>query len=64
MRILALDSGLFPDRETVEAALAELAAGHQVSRLDLTASATDATDEAAWDRALAEILRADLIVTT
>ncbi len=61
MRILALDSGLFPDRETVEAALTELAAGHQVSRLDLTASATD---EAAWDRALAEILRADLIVTT
>ena len=61
MKILALDSGLFPDRETVEAALAALAAGHQVSRLDL---ATGDMDDADWDRALAEILRADLIVTT
>ncbi len=61
MKILALNSGLFPDRETVEAALAELAAGHQVSHLDL---ATGDMDDADWDRALAEILRADLIVTT
>ncbi len=61
MKILALDSGLFPDRETVAAALTELAAGHEVSRLDLTSSAMI---EADWDRALTEILRADLIVTT
>ena len=61
MRILSLDSGLFPDRETVEAALAELAAGNDLSRLDLAAGDMD---EADWDRALAEILRADLIVTT
>ena len=61
MIILALDSGLFPDRGTVEAALSELAGGHQVNRLDL---ATTPMGEADWDRALAEILRADLIVTT
>lgn len=60
MKILALDSGLFPDRETLEAALAELAGAHEVSRLDL---AGGDMDEAGWDRALAEILRADLIVT-
>lgn len=61
MIILALDSGLFPDRGTVEAALAELAGSHQVNRLDLT---TGDMIEADWDRALADILRADLIVTT
>ena len=61
MKILVLDSGLFPDRETIEAALTELAAGHQVSRLDLTASAMIETD---WDRTLTEILQAGLIVTT
>ena len=61
MKILALDSGLFPDRETVEAALAELAAGNDLSRLDLAAGDMD---EADWDRTLAQIFRADLIVTT
>ena len=61
MIILALDSGLFPDRGTVEAALAEFAGSHQVNRLDLT---TGNMIEADWDRALADILRADLIVTT
>ena len=61
MIILALDSGLFPDRGTVEAALVELAGSHQVNRLDLT---TGDIIEADWDRALADILRADLIVTT
>ena len=61
MIILALDSGLFPDRGTVEAALAELAGSHQVNRLDLT---TGDMIEADWDRALADILRADMIVTT
>ncbi len=61
MKILALDSGLFPDRETVEAALAELAAGNDLSRLDLAAGDMD---EADWDRTLAQILRVDLIVTT
>jgi len=61
MKILVLDSGLFPDRETIEAALTELATGHQVSCLDLTASAMIKKD---WDRALTEILQADLIVTT
>jgi hypothetical protein len=61
MIILALDSGLFPDRGTVEAALAELAGSHQVNRLDLS---TGDMSEADWDRALTDILRADLIVTT
>mgnify|MGYP001256201156 FL=1 len=61
MKILALRSGLFPDRETVEAGLAELAAGNDLGRIDLAAG--DMV-EADWDRVLAEILRADLIVTT
>ncbi|HJO73424.1 MAG: hypothetical protein QF450_05395 [Rhodospirillales bacterium] len=61
MKILALHSGLFPDRETVEAGLVELAAGNDLDRIDLAAG--DMV-EADWDRALAEILQADLIVTT
>ena len=61
MKILALDTGLFPDRETLDAALAEMAAEHHVRRLDAPPAEAD---EAAWDAALTEILAADMIVTT
>lgn len=60
MRILALATGLFPDRDGVEAALAALEGTHEVTRRELSAS-TGGDD---WDRLLAEILRADLVVTT
>ncbi len=61
MKILVLNTGLFPDRETLDAALAEIAAGHAVRRLDLPPR--DAAD-AAWDAVLTEVLAADMIVTT
>ena len=61
MKILALNTGLFPDRETLDAALAEMAAGHHVRRLDLPPPDADDT---AWDAALSEVLAADMIVTT
>lgn len=56
MRVLVLDFQMFPDRETVERALAHLAAEHDVRRL-----ATASEDE--WDGVLAEIRHADLLVT-
>lgn len=60
MKILALTTGLFPDRDTVEAALTALAASHEVTRGEVSA----ATNAAQWDRVVAEILRADVVVTT
>ena len=61
MKIVALETGLFPDRDTVEAAIGKLEAEHEIERID----ASDRTmTDADWDRALAQILRADLVVTT
>lgn len=60
MRVLELNTGLFPDRETVQAAVREIEADHDVRRIDLTDAGTD---PAAWDAALAEILIADRVVT-
>ncbi len=61
MKILALHTGLFPDRQTLDAALAEMAAGDPVRRLDLP---PPEADEKAWDAVLTEVLAADMIVTT
>ena len=61
MKIVTLDTGLFPDGETVEAALGQLESGHDVRRLDVPA---DATDDAGWDKVLADLLAADMIITT
>jgi len=60
MRILHLDSPLFPDRETVAAALANLQGeGHSLHRLDIPR----AEDDAAWDEVAAAILDADTVIT-
>lgn len=61
MRILALHSGLFPDQETVSAALRRMPAAHEVRWL--VAPSRDSGDEA-WDEVLRAILASDLIVTT
>mgnify|MGYP006305101125 CR=1 FL=1 len=60
MRILALGTGLFPDRETVAAAL-DARAGDDTTTEDLTGLAPD--DDAAWDRVARAILDADRVVT-
>lgn len=59
MRLLVLDMDLFPDRETMEAAVRRLNAGNDVRRMVPAAGASD--DE--WDGVLAEIRAADLVLT-
>ncbi len=59
MRVLVLDVNLFPDRGTVEAAIARLAERHEIRR----ASPAGGADED-WDRVLADALAADLVITT
>ena len=59
-RILQLKTGLFPDAETVAAALAGTS-GVEVVRLDISGLAAD--DEQAWQEAVEAILGADLTVT-
>lgn len=59
-RILQLKTGLFPDAETVAAALASTA-GVDVVRLDISGLAAD--DDEAWKQAAEAILGADITVT-
>ena len=60
-RIVELRTGLFPDAETVAAALAEERASAEVVRLDVSEPAAE--DEEAWKKASETILGADLTVT-
>ncbi len=60
-RIVEVRTGLFPDAETVAAAVAASAATVEVTRVDVTGLAPD--DEAEWQRAAEAILGADLVVT-
>ena len=60
MEILILDTGLFPDRETVAAAIAELESGSGVERLDI---AGIGADEAAWDGVARAVLAAGKVIT-
>jgi hypothetical protein len=55
-----LDVGVFPDRETVKAAVTQLAAGNEVRHRSAPA-AEDGDSE--WNQVLAEVLAADLVVT-
>ncbi len=59
MRVLVLDVGLFPDRGTVDAAVTRLAESNDIRR---ATPARDA-DDGGWDRVLAEVLAADLVIT-
>jgi len=60
MKILELNTGLFPDAQTVIAALRRMEAAHRVDTIDLRRR--DMEDEA-WDRAVAAILSSDLTIT-
>ena len=59
MRLLILDVNLFPDRETVERAVAQLAAGNEVVRMSPAPDAGDAK----WDQVLTEVRDSDLVIT-
>ncbi|MEJ2375831.1 MAG: hypothetical protein P8Y53_18225 [Pseudolabrys sp.] len=60
-RIIELKTGLFPDAETVAAAIAASAGKVEVVRLDVSGLKPD--DREAWERAAEAILAADLTVT-
>ena len=62
MRILQIESGLFPDEETIQKAIERLNEGeHDLSQIDI--SALKVEDNTAWDLVVKEILMADLVVT-
>lgn len=61
MKILELNTGLFPDAQTVIAALRRMEAAHRVDSIELRR--WDMEDEA-WDRVIAAILDSDLTITT
>ncbi|MEJ2347355.1 MAG: hypothetical protein P8076_08190 [Gammaproteobacteria bacterium] len=60
MNIAILETGLFPDRETVEQAVTHLLPVHNVYRYDL--SDQDRSDEE-WDQMLDEVLASDRVFT-
>ena len=60
MNILELNTGLFPDAQTVTAALRQMEAAHRVDSIDVRRR--DMTDEA-WDRVVDAILASDLTIT-
>jgi hypothetical protein len=59
MRIVSLQTSLFPDGETVEAGIGHLEEKHEVRRIDLG----NQSDQAAFDDALTAIRAADLVIT-
>ncbi len=63
MHIVVLETDLFPDRQTMEAALTSLAHGpaaHRLSRCDLRRGAPS---EGEWDAVLDAVLAGDVVVT-
>jgi hypothetical protein len=60
MKILQLNTGLFPDAQTVEAALRQMVATHEVDAIDITRRDMGESD---WDEAMRRILAADRIVS-
>lgn len=60
MNIVQLNTGLFPDAQTVEAALWPLVSTHHVESLDLRRRDLGESD---WDEAIRCILAADLIIS-
>jgi hypothetical protein len=61
MNIVQLNTGLFPDAQTVEAALRQMAATHRVAAIDIQRLDLQESD---WDGVIAAILAADLVVST
>ncbi len=60
LNILQLNTGLFPDAQTVTAALRLMAATHRVAAIDLTRRDLRESD---WDAAIEAILSADRIIS-
>ncbi|MHB8347917.1 MAG: hypothetical protein ACYDHM_12190 [Acidiferrobacterales bacterium] len=60
MNIVVLNTGLFPDRKTMEDALSELEAVHSVYRCDATG--VPKSDEE-WNKVLDALLASDVVVT-
>ncbi len=60
MRVIVLDTGLFPERDMIESALQVLAKTHDLRRIDLANREMDQQD---WDRVLAEILDCEKVIT-
>ena len=61
MKIVELNTGLFPDAPRVEAALTGLGGAHDVVRVDTRP--LDKNDDTAWAEIASAVLGADLIVT-
>ena len=59
MKIFVLNTGLFPEKDVLEDALAQLGSDHEVSRYDAQAEHTD--DD--WDRAVLAIVSAERVIT-
>lgn len=61
MNIVQLDTGLFPDAQTVIAALRQMASTHRVDVVNIQCREMQDSD---WDGVIAALLAADLIVST
>ena len=61
MNIVQLDTGLFPDAQTVIAALRQMAPTHRVDVVDVQRREMQSSD---WDGIIAALLAADLIIST
>ncbi|WP_137703314.1 hypothetical protein [Marimonas lutisalis] len=61
MKLLELDTGLFPDRARVEAALGTLEEAHRIERRDISGLAPE--DEDAWADVVGAIRAADSVIT-
>jgi hypothetical protein len=61
MRILQLHTGLFPDADTIVEALAGLASGDAVERIDISRPEMGEED---WDRVVEAVLASDRVITT
>lgn len=59
MKIVVLNTGLFPEEDVIEDALAQLVPTHEVSRHDAVAGLSDED----WDRAVQAIMSAERVIT-
>lgn len=60
MKIVQLNTGLFPDAQTAEAALRQMAGTHAVEVVDITRQDMREND---WDAAIQAILAADRVIS-
>ncbi len=61
MNILQLNTGLFPDAQTVQAALRQMTGTQRVAVVDIARRDMQQSD---WDDVISAILAADLVVST